>query len=99
MDAGGSVTQIGLDEIIRSGINDLGGLVKYDPLLSTPFDVGGADGAFAYGSSGYGGFNIRGAEGNRISIELDGIRQPPQYVSTSFDMGSDGGSGGTGRDY
>ncbi len=99
LDAGGSVTQIDQAEMIRSGVNDLGGLVKYDPLLSTPFDVGGGDGAFAYGSSGYSGFNIRGAEGNRISIELDGIRQPPQYVSTSFDMGSDGGSGGIGRDY
>src|SRR5690606_34316005 len=60
---------------------------------------GSGDGAFAYGQSGYGSINIRGAEGNRIAIELDDIRQPPQYVSTSFDMGADGGSGGVGRDY
>ncbi len=87
------------EEISRLGIQDLGNITKYDPLVSAPFDVGGGDGAFGYGGTGYAGFNIRGAEGNRISIELDGIRQPPQYISTSFDQGSAGGSGGVGRDY
>ena len=70
------------EEISRLGIQDLGNLTKYDPLVSAPFDIGGGDGAFGYGGTGYAGFNIRGAEGNRIAIELDGIRQPPQYIST-----------------
>lgn len=87
------------EAVSRLGIQDLGNLTKYDPLVSAPFDIGGGDGAFGYGGSGYAGFNIRGAEGNRIAIELDGIRQPPQYISTSFDQGSEGGSGGVGRDY
>ncbi len=87
------------EEISRLGIQDLGNITKYDPLVSAPFDIGGGDGAFGYGGSGYAGFNIRGAEGNRIAIELDGIRQPPQYISTSFDQGTNGGSGGVGRDY
>ncbi len=87
------------EEISRLGIQDLGNITKYDPLVSAPFDFSSGDGAFGYGGSGYSGFNIRGAEGNRIAIELDGIRQPPQYVSTSFDQGSSGGSGGVGRDY
>jgi hemoglobin/transferrin/lactoferrin receptor protein len=99
LDADGSVLQLDQQELARRGVNDLSGLVKYDPLVSVPFDFASGDGAFGYGESGYSGFNIRGVEGNRIAIELDGIRQPPQYVSTSFDQGSDGGSGGMGRDY
>ncbi|NJR42287.1 MAG: TonB-dependent receptor plug domain-containing protein, partial [Akkermansiaceae bacterium] len=94
-----SAVQVDREELDRRGANDLSGLVKYDPLLSLPFDFSSGDGAFGYGGSGYSGFNIRGVEGNRIAIELDGIRQPPQYVSTSFDQGSDGGAGGVGRDY
>lgn len=99
LDTAGTVSSLNQEEMTRRGVEDLGGLVKYDPLLSGPFDFASGDGAFAYGSSGYSGFNIRGVEGNRIAIELDGIRQPPQYVSTSFDMGSSDGSGGMGRDY
>lgn len=98
IDSSGSVTQISAEEMVREGVFDLGGITKYDPTVSAPFDFSSGDGAFAYGQSGYGGFNIRGIEGNRVAIELDGIRQPPQYVSTSFDQGSDG-SGGAGRDY
>ncbi|WP_035612429.1 TonB-dependent hemoglobin/transferrin/lactoferrin family receptor [Haloferula sp. BvORR071] len=99
IDASGSVLQITADDLLRSGAQDLGGFAKYDPTVSLPFDFASGDGAFAYGQSGYGSINIRGAEGNRVAIELDGIRQPPEYVSTSFDMGSGDGAGGIGRDY
>jgi len=99
IDSSGSTLSIGSEDLLRSGSQDLGGFAKYDPTVSLPFDFASGDGAFAYGQSGYGSINIRGAEGNRIAIELDGIRQPPQYVSTSFDMGSGDGAGGVGRDY
>ena len=95
----GSVASIRPNEVVTTGVQDLGGIGKYDPLISAPFDYGSSDTLYGYGGSGYSGFNIRGVEGNRISMELDGIRQPPQYVSTSFDMGTAGGSGGMGRDY
>ena len=95
----GTVLHLDAQEISRFGLQDLGNLTKYDPSVSAPLDLSSGDGAFGYGGSGYAGFNIRGAEGNRIAIELDGVRQPPQYVSTSFDQGADGGSGGVGRDY
>lgn len=95
----GVALHLDAQEISRFGLQDLGNLTKYDPSVSAPFDFSSGDGAFGYGGSGYAGFNIRGVEGNRIAIELDGVRQPPQYVSTSFDQGSDGGSGGVGRDY
>lgn len=99
IDSSGSVLRVGSEEMLRNGSQDLAGFAKYDPTVSLPFDFSSGDGAFAYGQSGYGSINIRGAEGNRVAIELDGIRQPPQYVSTSFDMGASEGSGGIGRDY
>ena len=39
--------QLSLDaeEISRLGIQDLGNLTKYDPLVSAPFDIGGGDAA------------------------------------------------------
>lgn len=99
IDASGTILRADAEDLLRSGSNDLSGFAKYDPTVSLPFDFASGDGAFAYGQSGYGNINIRGAEGNRIAIELDGIRQPPQYVSTSFDQGSGDGAGGIGRDY
>jgi len=99
INASGTVLQVSDDELLKTGAQDLAGFAKYDPTVSLPFDFSSGDGAFAYGQSGYGSINIRGIEGNRIAIELDGVRQAPQYVSTSFDMGEDGGAGGVGRDY
>src|SRR6478735_924666 len=99
IDAAGTTLHADAEDLLRTGSQDLSGFAKYDPTVSLPFDFSSGDGAFGYGQSGYGSINIRGAEGNRIAIELDGIRQPPQYVSTSFDMGSGDGAGGIGRDY
>ncbi|WP_367874540.1 TonB-dependent hemoglobin/transferrin/lactoferrin family receptor [Luteolibacter sp. Populi] len=99
IDSSGSTVSANAEHLLRTGSQDLAGFAKYDPTVSLPFDFSSGDGAFAYGQSGYGSINIRGAEGNRIAIELDGIRQPPQYVSTSFDLGSGDGAGGVGRDY
>jgi hemoglobin/transferrin/lactoferrin receptor protein len=99
IDSSGSVLQTTQEDLLRMGSQDLAGFAKYDPTVSLPFDFSSGDGAFAYGQSGYGSVNIRGIEGNRIAVELDGVRQAPQYVSTSFDMGSGDGAGGIGRDY
>ncbi len=99
IESSGSVTGIRPEDLVREGAHDTGSVAKYDPLVSAPFDFSTSDTLYSYAGSGYTGFNIRGAEGNRISLEVDGIRIPPQYVSTSFDMGRAGGSGGMGRDY
>jgi hemoglobin/transferrin/lactoferrin receptor protein len=99
IDASGTVARADAEDLLRTGSQDLAGFAKYDPTVSLPFDFASGDGAFAYGQSGFGSINIRGAEGNRIAIELDGVRQPPQYVSTSFDQGEGDGAGGVGRDY
>ena len=95
----GTTTRIGSQTMVETGVQDLGSMVKYDPTVFIPFDMTTGDGAVGYAASGASSFNIRGIEGNRISIEVDGIRQPPEYLSTSFDMGEETGSGGMGRDY
>jgi hemoglobin/transferrin/lactoferrin receptor protein len=99
IDSSGTVLKTDAEELLKLGSQDLAGFAKYDPTVSLPFDFTSSDGAYGYGQSGYGSINIRGAEGNRIAIELDGVRQPPQYVSTSFDQSDDAGAGGIGRDY
>lgn len=95
----GTVTRIDSRTMEENGVQDLGSLVKYDPTVVVPFDTTTGDGATAYAATGSASFNIRGIEGNRVGIEVDGIRQPPEYISTSFDAGEETGAGGMGRDY
>ncbi len=97
--ARGTVTTIDSESMVEAGVQDLGSMVKYDPTVFIPFDMTTGDGAVGYAATGASSFNIRGIEGNRVGIEVDGIRQPPEYASTSFDMGEETGSGGMGRDY
>jgi len=98
LDNTGSITSILNDQFINSGGLDMGDIIRYDATVSAPFNFGSPDNSFGYGQTGYTGFNIRGIEGNRINMLLDGIRQPEQYISTSFAQ-DDGSSGGAGRDY
>lgn len=95
----GTVNRIDQQTMAETGVQDLASMVKYDPTVVIPFDMSTGDGAVAYGGIGASSFNIRGIEGNRIGIDVDGIRQPPEYLSTSFDAGAESGSGGMGRDY
>ncbi|MGB1260175.1 MAG: TonB-dependent hemoglobin/transferrin/lactoferrin family receptor [Akkermansiaceae bacterium] len=94
----GSGIQIKRDAFIRLGGSDFGDIAKYDPTISAPHSLGSSDGTFGYGQTGYSGYNIRGIEGNRILMLVDNIRQPEQFISTSFAQNS-GSAGGAGRDY
>ena len=91
LDTAGTVTRVDHAELVETGAQDLGGIVKYDPTVVVPFDMTTGDGAVAYAATGSASFNIRGTEGNRVGVEVDGIRQPPEYVSTSFDAGAETG--------
>lgn len=99
LETAGTVTSVDRETMVQTGVEDLGGIVKYDPTVVVPFDMTTGDGAVAYAATGSSSFNIRGTEGNRVGVEVDGIRQPPEYVSTSFDAGAETGAGGMGRDY
>lgn len=94
----GSGVQIKRQDFIGQGGADFGDLVKYDPTVSAPYSFGSSDGTFGYGQTGYSGYSIRGIEGNRILMLVDGIRQPELFVSTSFAQDANS-AGGAGRDY
>lgn len=94
----GSGILIKRQDFIALGGSDFGDVVKYDPTVSAPYNFGSSDGTFGYGQTGYSGYSIRGIEGNRILMLVDGIRQPELFVSTSFAQDASS-SGGAGRDY
>jgi hemoglobin/transferrin/lactoferrin receptor protein len=72
----------------RLAMEDAGDLVRFEPLVEIPFDLGGTDPFVPYQSPGYAAYAIRGVGGNRVLLQLDGIRQP-EIMS---------GSGGTRTD-
>ncbi|MDC8756815.1 TonB-dependent hemoglobin/transferrin/lactoferrin family receptor [Janthinobacterium fluminis] len=90
----GSKTVIGADELSRRGATDMGSIMRYEPLIGAPLEASGA-GAI-WDGSGNTGYNIRGVEGNRVSLDVDGIALPdaaPKPDANSMN------SFGVGRDY
>lgn len=85
----GTISVITSDGFSSWGAGNAGDLIKYEPLVSIPFDYIGSDGLIPYKHGGYTSYNIRGIEGNRILLSVDGIRLPEEFVQ----------SGGSGRDY
>ena len=85
----GSISVITSDGINSLGSSNAADIVKYEPLVSIPFDFIGSDGFIPYNHGGYTSYNIRGIEGNRVLVSINGIRLPEEFVI----------SGGTGRDY
>jgi hemoglobin/transferrin/lactoferrin receptor protein len=63
----------------------LANIVRYQPLVSAPATASGSGNV--WDSNGNAGYNIRGIEGNRIGLEVDGIALPdaaPKPDSTSM---------------
>lgn len=90
----GSASAITIDDLLRNGATNLTDAFRYEPGVSIPFDFAGTDGLVPYLAGGDSGINIRGLEGNRISINIDGVRQPEDFTARSFE-----GAGGPGRIY
>ena len=88
-DTPGTISVISSDGFGSWGTVNAGDLIKYEPLVSIPFDYIGSDGFIPYNHGGYTSYNIRGIEGNRVLLSIDGIRMPEEFAQ----------SGGTGRDY
>ncbi|MBE9059539.1 TonB-dependent hemoglobin/transferrin/lactoferrin family receptor [cf. Phormidesmis sp. LEGE 11477] len=74
-------------EIDRRLIRDLSDLIRYEPGISVQENL-------QFGSQG---FNIRGIDGNRVLIQVDGIRLPPAFQSGSQSVVGQGFN--IGRDY
>ena len=80
--------------MLTQGAVSLGDALRYEPGVSVPFDFAGQSGFVPYLGGGDQGINIRGLDANRVAIQLDGIRQPEDFVAQSFL-----GAGGPGRIY
>src|SRR5207237_931949 len=89
-EAPGSVSVITRSEMDRQNVQQLTDIVRYEPDVSVPFAAGGT-GPVSRSRSGAQSFNIRGIEGNRVLLTIDGIRQPDQFMF--------GGTTTVGRDY
>lgn len=94
LDTAGTVNAITAEEIIRRGGVTLTDALRYEPGISVPFDFAGQSGFVPYLGGGDQAINIRGIEGNRVALQLDGIRQPEDFVAQAFL-----GAGGPGRVY
>ena len=86
----GSVSVLNRAEMDRQNVEQLTDTVRYEPDVSVPFAAGGT-GPVSRSRSGAQSFNIRGIEGNRVLLTIDGIRQPDQFTF--------GGTTTIGRDY
>ena len=89
-----SESRITAADLIKRGAITLPDILQREPGVSVPFDTAGVDSLVPYLQGGSKSINIRGLEGNRISVLLDGIRQPEDFTSRSFQ-----GAGGPGRVY
>lgn len=71
----GSVSVLDRDRLERNGVVDIADLAELVPGVSVPVD------AVRFGRQG---FNIRGLEGNRVSIEIDGVPLPDGFGVGQF---------------
>ncbi|MGH7946950.1 MAG: TonB-dependent receptor plug domain-containing protein, partial [Opitutaceae bacterium] len=82
----GTVNVVDLSDSIAVTLNEA---IRGEPLVSVPFAFSGS--GVAYRRSGAQSINIRGVEGNRVLLQVDGVRVPDEFRL--------GGSEPTGRDY
>ncbi|KAF0094287.1 MAG: TonB-dependent hemoglobin/transferrin/lactoferrin family receptor [Puniceicoccaceae bacterium 5H] len=84
-----SVVAVDMDDWNHEGGADAGDVVRYEPGVSMPFEFTGMDSFVPYRGGGYTNYRVRGVQGNRVLLTIDGIRLPPEFSM----------SGGNGRDY
>ncbi|BDA71215.1 heme transport protein [Calothrix sp. PCC 7716] len=75
----GTITVIDREQIQKQQARDIRDLIRYEPGVSVPNDSRG----------GLQGFNIRGLDGNRVNIQVDGIRLPFEYSFGATRIGRD----------
>lgn len=90
----GTKTVVTADDLERRNVTDMGGIVRYLPLITAPAAASGS--GSVWDGSGNTGYNIRGLEGNRVSLELDGIALPDAAPKPD---GNTLNAFATGRDY
>lgn len=89
-----STSRIAAADLLKRGAVTLPDALQREPGVSVPLDVAGIDPLVPYLEGGSAGINVRGLQGNRVRISVDGIPQPDDFVARSFE-----GAGGPGRIY
>lgn len=89
-DVPATTTVLDKDANVFSLATSMRDYARYEPNVSVPYGVGG-NGPGRNSRAGNSSINIRGMDGNRVLMTVDGIRQP--------DVFSFGGSYNVGRDY
>lgn len=98
-EAGASVT-LTQQDMEKTGGKNMADIIRYQPLVEAPGTVQGATrGASAYDRSGTTGYNIRGMEGNRIGLDIDGIEMPSATSRAPLTNRAQDGTFGMGRDF
>jgi len=96
--AGSSVTLNAADMQQRGG-NNFGTIMRYQPLIgAVGSSSGSSSGKSGFDRGGYTGYNIRGLEGNRVALDVDGIPQP-EATGRSYASRAGVNTFGIGRDY
>jgi hemoglobin/transferrin/lactoferrin receptor protein len=90
----GSTLVIGAEQLEQNSAVDMANIARYSPLISVPSAASGSGNI--WDGAGNTGFNIRGVEGNRVSLELDGIALPDAAPKPD---GTTTNAFGVGRDY
>lgn len=94
-----STESISSTDLKRKGANDFGSIMRYQPLINAVGSGGGSsNGKSGFDRNGYTGYNIRGLEGNRISLDVDGIPLP-DATGRPYDPTQGVDTFGIGRDY
>lgn len=91
LETAGSDAAVSAEAMAFNGATSLGEALRHEPGVSVPFDFAGQNGFVPYLGGGDQSINIRGMEGNRVAIQVDGIRQPEDFVGQAFlDAGGPG---------
>ena len=80
-----STTRIKAADLLNRGAVTLPDALQREPGVSVPLDVAGVDALVPYLEGGSAGINVRGLQGNRVQILVDGIPQPDDFVARSFE--------------
>ncbi|MFN3302357.1 MAG: TonB-dependent hemoglobin/transferrin/lactoferrin family receptor [Roseateles sp.] len=96
----GTRTVLTQDDVERHGGTGIADVVRYQPLVEAPGTVTGSTrGASRYDRGGTTNYNIRGVEGNRVGLDVDGIEMPDAISRAPLTARSEDGSFGMGRDF
>ncbi|WP_229256522.1 TonB-dependent hemoglobin/transferrin/lactoferrin family receptor [Duganella lactea] len=90
----GNTVVIGARQLEQNNAIDMSNIARYSPLISVPSAASG--GGSVWDSATNTGINIRGVEGNRVALDLDGIALPD---AASKPDGTSNNAFGIGRDY